>query len=75
MGYLDSLDIDLSALGEFPALIPPPGVQPNFVNPFSRGPDVVIASSICLALMLVMVIVRFFTKLYIKHRWGWDDCE
>lgn len=72
MGYIDS--IDLSAIGKFPALIPPHGEHSNFVNPYSRGPEVVIASSICLALMLSMVIMRFFTKIHIKHRWGWDDC-
>ncbi|KAL8935780.1 MAG: hypothetical protein Q9211_004518 [Gyalolechia sp. 1 TL-2023] len=73
MGSIDSANFDVSQLGHVPALPPPPGETSNFEDPYSRGPDVVIASSICLALMLPMVLLRFYTKLVIKRIWGWDD--
>ncbi|KAL8711207.1 MAG: hypothetical protein Q9220_004352 [cf. Caloplaca sp. 1 TL-2023] len=73
MASLESFDFDLSAFGNFPALLPPPGVHPNFIDPYSRGRDVVIASSICVGLMMSMVIMRFYTKIRIKRVWGWDD--
>ena len=58
-----------------PALLPPPGITSNFVDPTSRGKDLVITSALCIPLMVVCVAVRFYTKLRIKHVWGWDDCE
>lgn len=73
MGSIGDVTFDVSQFGDFPALIPPPGVTSHFKDPYSRGPDVVIASSICLALMLSMVILRFYTKLFIKRIWGLDD--
>ncbi|KAL9001839.1 MAG: hypothetical protein Q9188_005198 [Gyalolechia gomerana] len=74
MDSIGSVDFDVSQFGDFPALRPPPGETSNFKDPYSRGIDVVIASSICLALMLSMVLLRFYTKLFIKRIWGWDDC-
>ncbi|KAL8719428.1 MAG: hypothetical protein Q9225_003571 [Loekoesia sp. 1 TL-2023] len=73
MGSIGSVNFDVSLFGNLPALLPPPGETSNFEDPYSRGPDVVIASAICLALMLSMVLLRFYTKLCIKHIWGWDD--
>ncbi|CAL8574676.1 hypothetical protein XPA_000631 [Xanthoria parietina] len=73
MGSLGNVDFSSPFFENFPALQPPPGVQPNFDNPLTRGPDVVIASSICLALMLSLVVMRFYTKIAIKRRFGWDD--
>ena len=64
-----------SGLSGFPALLPPPGVSSDFIHPKSIGHRVTIASTICLTLMTLCVIVRFYTKLFIKHVWGWDDCE
>lgn len=64
-----------SGLSGFPALLPPPGVSSDFIHPKSIGQRVTIASTICLTLMTLCVIVRFYTKLFIKHVWGWDDCE
>lgn len=75
MGSIGDVTFDVSQFGDFPALIPPPGETSNFKDPYSRGPDVIIASAICLALMLSMVILRFYTKLFIKRIWGLDDCR
>ena len=74
MGSINSFNLDVTQLGDFPALLPPPGKVSNFRDPYSRSQNVVIASSICLSLMLSMVLMRFYTKLYIKRIWGRDDC-
>ncbi|KAL8671757.1 MAG: hypothetical protein Q9168_003752 [Polycauliona sp. 1 TL-2023] len=73
MGSLGGIDFSSPFFQNFPALPPPPGVSSNFDNPVTRGPDVVIASSICLALMLSLVLIRFYTKIAIKGKLRWDD--
>lgn len=72
---MDQSSHSSSELGGFPALLPPPGVSSGSTHPNSIGPRVTVASIICLTLMTLSVIVRFYTKLFIKHVWGWDDCE
>lgn len=62
-------------LSKSPALFPPKGVESNFVNPYSIGPILTRLSAIFLALMSLCVLIRFYTKIFIKHSWGWDDCE
>ena len=57
-----------------PALIPPPGVTSDFVNPETRASALVITSTICITLVVLCVAVRFYTKIHIKHAWGLDDC-
>ena len=57
-----------------PASFPPPGVTSNFINPVTRGPTLVITSAVCITLMVICITIRFYTKLYIKKTWGWDDC-
>lgn len=64
--------IDLS---KFPALLPPSGVESNFVNPYSIGPKLTTLSLIFLTLMGLSVSIRFYTKIFIKHSWGLEDCE
>ena len=58
-----------------PAQFPPPGITSDFVHPVTRGKDLIIACTLCISLMTVCVAVRFYTKIFIKHAWGWDDCE
>ena len=65
---------DASAGVTLPAHWPPPGITSNFINPVTRGPALVISSAISITLMVLSVTVRFYTKLYIKKTWGWDDC-
>ncbi|KAL8992215.1 MAG: hypothetical protein Q9169_007276 [Polycauliona sp. 2 TL-2023] len=73
MGSLGEVDFTSPFFENFPALPPPSGVDSNFDNPVTRGPAVVIASSICLALMLSLVVIRFYTKIAIKRVVRWDD--
>ena len=65
---------DSSAGVTLPAHWPPPGTISNFIDPVTRGPALVISSAIAVTLMVLAVTVRFYTKLYIRKTWGWDDC-
>lgn len=62
-------------LSKIPALPPPIGVESNFVNAYSIGPKLTTLSVIFLVLMGLSVSIRFYTKKFIKHSWGLDDCE
>ncbi|KAL8649966.1 MAG: hypothetical protein Q9210_004095 [Variospora velana] len=57
-----------------PALQPPPGVTPNFVNPASRAPGVIAATAVISAVMLLFVLARVYTKVaYARSQLGWED--
>ncbi|KAI9720829.1 MAG: hypothetical protein M1812_002668 [Candelaria pacifica] len=54
-------------------LPPPPGVQPNFVNPESSAHGLVAVISVFLVFTILFVGARFYTKIFISHSVGWDD--
>ncbi|MCJ1254826.1 hypothetical protein MMC24_002642 [Lignoscripta atroalba] len=62
-----------AGLAGLPAQAPPPGVVPNFIDPYSRGPMLVIVSSILIGLMVLFVAARLYTKLRINRKLKWDD--
>ncbi|KAL9594863.1 MAG: hypothetical protein Q9179_005207 [Wetmoreana sp. 5 TL-2023] len=49
-------------LSQIPALQPPPGVMPNFIDPPSIGGTLVAVNIVFLALMLIVVSVKTYTK-------------
>ncbi|KAL8685955.1 MAG: hypothetical protein Q9218_007442 [Villophora microphyllina] len=49
-----------------PALAPPPHTVPNFINPQSQALMVIVSSIICLALIIPVALLRFYTNLWIK---------
>ncbi|KAI9836483.1 MAG: hypothetical protein M1837_003389 [Sclerophora amabilis] len=59
--------------GNAPAIPPPPGVTPNFENPESLATELITVNSVFVALMLIAVGVRVWTKSRITHSLGWDD--
>lgn len=59
---------------DFPARLPPPGVQPNFVNPPSRARIGCICVWLSTAAMLLCIAVRAYSRLAITRTWGRDDC-
>ena len=65
----------LAALAKTPALAPPPGVVPNFIDPYNQGPILLVIGSILLALMMILVTVRAYTKIFIQRKLSWDDCS
>lgn len=65
----------MNPLKHTPALAPPRGVTPNFVNPQSQALMVVVTSSICLILIIIISSLRFYTNLWIKKSVKADDSK
>ena len=65
----------LQQLENAPALRPPPGVQPNYVNPPSYESKILALECVFLPLMLIAVGVRIFVRSRMTKIWGWDDCK
>lgn len=62
------------SLADVPAALPPPGVRPNYVNPHSEAPLLIIMGSIFVAIMLLFVSVRIYTKIKVVGKSSPDDC-
>ncbi|KAI1141802.1 hypothetical protein F5Y05DRAFT_373835 [Hypoxylon sp. FL0543] len=56
-----------------PALYPPPGIEPNFVNPQSLQPERIAVSAIGLALCIIFVGGRIYIRVHLKM-FNLDDC-
>ncbi|KAL9577510.1 MAG: hypothetical protein Q9212_006315, partial [Teloschistes hypoglaucus] len=67
------IDPSNPALAMYPLASPPPGVIPNFVNPESHAYQLVITVAVCLALVVIAVSMRLYTKHFITKSMGWDD--
>lgn len=57
-----------------PALPPPLGVQSNFETPESQSYVTVIPCAVIVGIMIILVFIRMYTKVYILKSVGWDDC-
>ena len=66
--------LDPSLYASFPALEPPPGVVPNFIDPPDRGYTVIVVGAVLMALMVLFFMVRLYTKCFVSKRFSWDDC-
>lgn len=75
MASVISADVDPAHLANYPALLPPHGLIPNFVDPYTRGPVIIIVDSILIALMMIFVVVRIYIKTCINRKVHWDDCQ
>jgi hypothetical protein len=60
-------------LAKLPSIRPPPGVQPNFIDPPTVAPRILAACTVLLAVMLGFVGVRFYVVCKIARRMGADD--
>lgn len=60
---------------QFPALTPPTGVIPNFIDPPTRAPATRVVVCVTLALMLGFVSLRIYTRLRVTRTFGADDCK
>ena len=67
-------EVDSSNLARTPALEPPAGVIPNFVNPESLTTVTVIVMTICISLATVGLGLRVTARFYIDRKLHWDDC-
>ena len=59
----------------FPALAPPPGVVPNFTNPYTTAPPVRIAMAVMVGVATAACIARIFTKAYVMRQFQAEDCK
>lgn len=67
--------MDPSQIATYPAMTPPAGVTPNFVDPYSLAPGGRIIIYVLLPLMVISLALRLYTRIHITHTIGADDCE
>jgi hypothetical protein len=63
-----------TVLAKIPAMEPPPGMTPNFVNPDSLYPFVIATCTLCLMLTTPALVIRMFTKIHVAKKVNWADC-
>ncbi len=56
-------------------LQPPPGVTPNFVDPYSIMSAALAVTIVFLVLTSATTAIRLYTKFYLIKTHGWEDCE
>lgn len=66
---------DSNSLNQDPAVSPPAGVTPNFVDPPSKGPEIERLGGIFTSLMVLAVVIRIVVRTGFTKQWGWDDCK
>ena len=59
----------------FPGMLPPPGVIPNFDNPYSQGHIYTTVATTIMVAMYILVTCRLYTKHFIVRKLNWDDCK
>lgn len=47
--------------------------QPNHVNPETEVPTILGTEISLTAVMIMFVVMRFYSRLHVKHMWGADD--
>jgi hypothetical protein len=57
-----------------PAMVPPPGTTPNFVNPANLNHVVVLTLILCMVFSTLAVAMRMYTKLFIIRKTAFEDC-
>ena len=68
---LTSTPVSPTMVGGLP---PPPGVTPNFVNPYSLADLIRAVGTFLIVLVTLTTAIRFYTKLIILKAHGWADC-
>ena len=64
-----------TGLSDYPGMLPPPGVIPNFDNPYSRGGTYTAVATTIMVAMFIFVACKLYTKSFIARKLGWDDCK
>lgn len=72
---MDQSTLDLSSYDPslFPALTPPAGVVPNFDDPTTRTPAGRIVICVTLSIMLMFVVLRAYSRVFVTRLFGIDD--
>ena len=58
-----------------PAMAPPPGVKPNFVNPPNLEKELYIDLILCLTIAVLVVCMRMWTKARLMGKVQIEDCK
>ena len=75
-GLSDIVDeVPQSLLEQTPLLLPPPGVESNFKNPTSEGPNTIVVGSVFLAVALCFFLLRIYAKLRVVKKLAFDDSK
>ena len=59
---------------EIPALDPPLGVKPNFINPYSSGGPTIVALAVLVGVATLAFFTRLLTKIFIVKEMRLTDC-
>ena len=57
-----------------PALTPPPGIIPDFQDPFTIRPYWIVTAALGLLLSGLFLALRLYTKIKIVKKLRWEDC-
>ena len=56
-----------------PSATPPPGIEPNFINPVTFAQIIVAVSAATLVLVVVLLSIRLYSTLRITRSASYDD--
>lgn len=70
----EQLQAKIQAKLNGPAMVPPPGITPNFVNPPNLNHIVVLTLVLCMVFSTLAVVMRMYTKLFIIRKTAFEDC-
>lgn len=71
---MEATSPDIQKLLDGPAMAPPPGQRPNFVNPSNFKAELYADVIICLVVSTVVVSMRMWTKIRLIRKLGLEDC-
>jgi hypothetical protein len=69
-----TFDQQYQALLDGPAMNPPPGVMPNFVDPPNLRREVILGLTIYMTTATLVVLMRLYTKLFLFRKIIFEDC-
>lgn len=72
---LEQVEANIHALLNGPAVEPPAGVTPNFVDPPNREATIFPIMALCLTIATLAVLVRLYSKLFLLRSVAYEDCE
>ena len=58
-----------------PGLTPPPGITPDFQDPYSVQPFLTLIAAFSIIITTTLVALRMFAKIRILKAVKWEDCE
>ena len=65
--------MDNAVLAKTPALAPPSGITPNFIDPPTLSTVVITIDVLFLTLMLPIAILRLYSKIWLARSFWYDD--